>query len=144
MGTDRSRVVIVKDPSALPGGLKHHRAVDALATTNKAVVLMSHGNKYKFPKGWILPGNVTLLEYDLENGSIEKCVIRLREILRGHGIDVHSRHLAEADPMPMPLAGSVLVMNIGTEIAFINEPVQYTKDLIDVNNEYEPNEWDIL
>lgn len=145
MAADRSRVVIVKDPSVLPEGVRHCDAVDALANSNKVVVLMSHGNKYKFPKGWILPSNVSLLEYDLTLGSIEKCVIRLREILHTHGIELHSRHLLEADPMPMPLAGSVLVMNLGTELSFINKPSQFTEELtIIANEDHSPSDWDLL
>lgn len=144
MADNCKRVVIVKDPSVLPNK-NHHLIVDALASANKLVVLMSHGNKYRFPPNWILPANVTVLEYDLESGSIEKCVIKLREVLRAHGIDVHSRHLDGADPMPMPLAGSVLVMNLGTEISFVNQSNQLTSNITSSqDSEDYSSEWDLL
>lgn len=144
MAANGRRVVIVKDPSIFPEGRRHDQVVDALANTHTLVVLMSHGNKYRFPKGWTLPNNASLLEYDLELGSIEECVIRLRELLRAHGIDVHSRHLENMDPMPIPLAGSVLVMNFGTEVAFINNEEQLATKLSNKDNEIHPSEWDVL
>ncbi|NJL54359.1 hypothetical protein HC928_03610 [bacterium] len=145
MAATSSGVVLVKDPTALPEGFKHHEAVDALAKVSKLVVLMSHGNKYKFPKNWILPSNAVVLEYELDMGSITKCIIRLKELLREHGIDLHSRHLDGYDPMPMPLAGSVLVLNLGTNIQFINKPDEYTAPLAINPVMYDvDSEWDIL
>lgn len=120
-----TRVVVVKDPTALPEGTKHHEAIDTLAKLHKAVVLLSHGNKYKLPPGYILPANVTLLQYDLDMQSIQKCVIRLREILRQYGISIYSRHLDDEDPMPILLSGACLTMNSGTELAFVNRPDNY-------------------
>jgi hypothetical protein len=110
----KDRVVFIKDPSALPRGLKHPDAIDSLSKDSKLVILLSHGNKYALPPGWIMPHNVRLLEYDLDMASISKCVTTLKDLLKQHGIDVYSRHLTNTDPMPIVLAGACMTMRTGT------------------------------
>lgn len=121
-----NRVVFVKDPTALPEGMKHHTAVEALSRNNRVVILLSHGNKYNFPKGWLLPENVSLIEYEFDNKSIEAGTSQVRAMLRRHGIDLYSRHLDNSDPMPMLLAGSLMTLSPGTQVTFVNKPDQYT------------------
>ena len=149
MATDvlDARIVFVKDPSVLPTDVPHHKAIEDLSSTSEAVILLSHGNQYVLPKTWVKPANVTFIEYDIENTSIEKCVVLLRELLRSLGIDVHSRHLAGQDPMPIPLAGACLVVNVGTTVSFINSQEQYTAALLEGGEDPETqpsSDWDIL
>lgn len=140
-----NRVVVVKDPTALPEGVKHPDAIDALAKTHKAVVLLSHGNKYWLPPGYVLPANVTVLKYDLDMASIQKCVLKLREIFREHGISMYSRHLDDDDPMPLLLSGACMTMNVGTELAFVNKPDKYieTREQRQQNAAQEEHSWDL-
>lgn len=147
MANNLERVVFVKDPSVLPEGVKHHDAVDNLATANKLVVLLSHGNKYSFPEGWILPANVRILEYDLDMSSIQSVVVRIRDILKEFGISLHSRHLGAREVFPIPLAGAVITMNVGTQLAFINGESDYlsSKAMLETPpTQNDPSEWDIL
>jgi hypothetical protein len=138
-----SRVVFVKDPSALPEGMPQHAAVDLLAKNNKAVILLSHDAKYVFPKDWVCPANVSIIEYALDVQSITACVIKLREILKTAGVDMYSRHLDTGDPMPMLLAGACLTLSSGTKIAFVNQPSQFAT--VKLPNDEKPVEtdWDI-
>lgn len=147
MATGLDRVVFVKDPSVLPEGSKHHEAIDALAAANKLVLLLSHGNKYKLPEGWILPSNVRLLEYDLDMTSIQAAVIRIRDILREFGVDVHSRHLNDGEALPIPLAGAIITMNVGTQLLFLNGENSYAalrRYVEPPRKEDDPAKWDIL
>lgn len=148
MATGLDRVVFVKDPTVLPEGFKHHEAIDTLAAANSLVLLLSHGNKYKFPDGWILPANVRLLEYDLDMTSIQAAVIRIRDILREFGVDVHSRHLDDREALPMPLAGAIITMNVGTQLVFLNGENSYAalkkKVEVPVDRDEDPAKWDIL
>lgn len=139
------RVVFVKDPMALPNGVRHHEAVEALAKSNRVVILLSHGNKYIFPKGWLLPHNVKLIEYDLTLESVEQGVNKIRSILNGYGVDLYSRHLDNDDPMPMLLAGACLTLSPGTKVAFVNKPDQYSnaKQISDPTT-YEETDWDLF
>ena len=124
-----NRIVFVKDPEVLPTNVTHADAIDSLSRTNNVVILLSHGNKYILPSDWITPHNVTFLEYELEMSSIQECVIKLREVLHSHGIEVYSRHLPDRfDVLPLPLSGALLVNNIGTELSFINNEQQFKLD----------------
>ncbi len=140
----RQRVVFVKDPTALPNGVQHHDAIDALAKNNRVVILLSHGNKYRLPKGWLLPHNVKLIEYDLTVESIEQSVNQIRSLLRGYGVDLYSRHLDNDDPMPMLLAGACMTLSPGTKVAFVNKPDQYSnaKQETDPTVNYDAD-WDL-
>lgn len=147
MANNLERVVFVKDPSVLPEGVKHHDAVDGLASANKLVVLLSHGNKYHFPENWILPSNVRLLEYDLDMTSIQAVVIRIRDILKEFGISLHSRHLGAREVLPIPLAGAIITMSVGTQLAFINGEAEYLASKATLESpptQNDPSEWDIL
>lgn len=147
MANHLERVVFVKDPSVLPEGVKHHEAIDGLAGANKLVILLSHGNKYQFPEGWILPSNVRVLEYDFDMTSIQSVVIRIRDILREFGINLHSRHLGAREVFPIPLAGAIITMNVGTQLAFINGENEYLASKSSLETPpaaNDPSEWDIL
>jgi hypothetical protein len=147
MATDLRRIIFVKDPTVLPEGVKHREAVEALADANKLVILLSHGNKYLFPEGWIPPANVKLLEYDLDMPSIQAAVRRVRLILKEHGVEVYSRHLDYFDALPIVLSGAVVEVPEGTELAFINGKTEYKhvhKILETPTSADEPTEWDIL
>ncbi|NBU69870.1 MAG: hypothetical protein EBS53_00170 [Bacteroidetes bacterium] len=141
-----NRIVFVKDPTVLPENEKHHEVVDSLAKANKLVVLLSHGNKYNFPAGWILPSNVKLLEYDLEMPSIKAAVSRIRTLLREHNVEVHSRHLDERDTLPIVLSGALVAVPTGTELSFLNGQTQYvrTRKTLETPTIVEQTEWDIL
>lgn len=121
-----SRVVFVKDPTVLPLGVPHTEAIDALAKNHNVVILLSHGNRYQLPKDWLLPDNVSMFEYDLDLLSITHVVTVIRDLLREQGIEIHSRHLDNDDPMPMILAGACLTVGPNTKITFVNKPEQYT------------------
>lgn len=121
-----NRVVFVKDPSVLPQGVTHSEAIDALAKNHHLVILLSHGNKYLIPPGWIVPSNVHMFEYDLSLPSIAHVTGVIRNLLREHGIEIHSRHLDNDDPMPMILAGACLTVGPNTKLTFVNKPEQYT------------------
>lgn len=121
-----NRVVFVKDPTILPPGVPHTEAIDALANNHQVVILLSHGNKYHFPAGWILPDNVSLLEYDLDLPSITQAVYLIRDLLRQHNIEMQSRFLDNDDALPMILAGACLTVGPNTKVTFINKPEQYT------------------
>lgn len=148
MATGLDRVVFVKDPSVLPEGAKHNEAIDVLSAANSLVLLLSHGNKYRFPDGWVLPANVKLLEYDLDMTSIQAAVIRIRDILREFGVDVRSRHLDDREALPMPLAGAIITMNVGTQLVFLNGENSYSamKRKVETppNKDEDPAKWDIL
>lgn len=140
-----NRVVFVKDPTALPNGVRHHEAIDALAKNNRLVLLLSHGNKYQLPTGWQLPGNVKLIEYDLTMPGIEENITKIRNILSDHGIDLYSRHLDNGDPMPMLLAGACLTLSHGTKVTFVNKPDQYINAKQDPDPiSYEETDWDLF
>lgn len=139
-----NRVVFVKDPTALPAGVYHHEAIEALSRNNKLVVLLSHGNKYQLPPGWILPHNCKLIEYELTLENIEQNVIKIRNMLSEHGIDLYSRHLDNSDPMPMLLAGACLTMGPGTTVAFVNKPDQFTNAKQAPEPVYEETDWDLF
>lgn len=141
----RNRIVVIKDPTALPEGAKHDEAIDALARANKVVILLSHGNKYHLPPDYVMPHNVSTIQYDLDMQSIQRCVLRLREILREHGVQMYSRHLDDDDPMPILLGGACITMNAGTELAFVNKPEKYiaTKEKLETPVSYEETEWDL-
>lgn len=128
----------------MPQKTYHHEAVEALAKNNRVVILLSHGNKYKFPKGWMLPHNVVMLEYDLTLENIEENIHNLKNILSGYGIDLYSRHLDDGDPLPMLLAGSCLALSPGTKVAFVNKPDQYSNAKQDESIKYKDTDWDIL
>jgi len=121
-----NRVVFVKDPSVLPVGIPHSEAIETLAKNHQVVILLSHGNSYVLPNGWEMPGNVSLFEYDLDLLSITHVIGVIRDLLRDHGIEIHSRHLDNDDALPMILAGSVLTVGPNTKISFVNKPEQYT------------------
>jgi len=132
-------VVFVKDPSVLPAG-KHDLAIDDLANKHKLVLLLSYGSPYSLPPNWILPSNVKILDCDLDLPSIQATVVRLRDILRDHGVDLYSRHLDTFDPMPIVLAGACISMNTDTQLIFLND--------LNLNNEQLPiqdvqTDWDI-
>lgn len=138
-----TQVVFVKDPTALPLELRHHEAVEELAKTNRLVILLSHGNKYQLPSGWLLPHNCYLIEYDLTVESIAENVHRIRNLLNNYGIALYSRFLDNSDPMPMLLAGACLTLSPGTTVAFINKPDQF------INTKqspvcYEDTDWDLF
>lgn len=140
-----ARVVFVKDPTALPNGVRHHEAIDALAKNNRLVLLLSHGNKYQLPHGWLLPHNVRLIEYDLTTEAIEENVNKIRNILSEYGVDLYSRHLDNDDPMPMLLAGACMTMGPGTKVAFVNKPDQYSNAKQDPDPIcYEDTDWDLF
>lgn len=141
---DPQRIVFVKDPSALPQKVYHHEAIEALAKNNRVVILLSHGNKYKLPKGWIPPHNVITLEYELTLENIEENIHNLKHILSGYGIDLYSRHLDNSDPLPMLLAGSCLTLSPGTKVAFVNKPDQYTSAKQEESAKYKDTDWDLL
>lgn len=146
MATNLDRVVFVKDPSVLPEGVRHHEAIDALAKANKLVVLLSHGNRYNLPEDWILPANVKLLEYDLDMPSIQAAVVRIRDILKQHGVNVYSRHLGGGS-LPLVLSGAVITTNLGVQLAFVNGADEYVKNhksLETPPSTPDPAEWDIL
>jgi hypothetical protein len=146
MATNLDRVVFVKDPSVLPEGVKHHEAIDSLAKANKLVLLLSHGNHYHLPQDWILPANVKLLEYDLDMPSIQAAVIRIRDILKQHGVDVYSRHLGGSS-LPLVLSGAVITANLGIQLAFVNGEDEYLKThkiLETPPSTSDSTEWDIL
>jgi hypothetical protein len=131
----------------LPEGSRQHDAIDTLAAANSLVLLLSHGNKYKLPEGWILPGNVKLLEYDLDMTSIQAAVVRIRDILREFGVDVHSRHLDDREALPIPLAGAIITMNVGTQLVFLNGENSYTalrQKVETPSKDEDPTKWDIL
>ena len=138
-----TRVVFVKDPTALPSDLRHHEAVEALAEANRLVILLSHGNKYHLPAGWLLPHNCHLIEYDLTVENIAENVIKIRNLLNTYGIALYSRFLDNSDPMPMLLAGACLTLSPGTTVAFINKPDQFntTKQ---ASIPYANTDWDLL
>lgn len=139
------RVVFVKDPTVLPQSIPHHEAIAALAKNNKLVLLLSHGNKYTLPLGWILPHNAIIIEYALTNEDIVQNVYRVRNLLNLHGIDMYSRHLDNDDPMPMLLAGACLTLSPGTKVAFVNKPEQYLNAKQDPDPvKFEDIDWDLL
>lgn len=131
----KSRVVFVKDPTALPQNVQHHEAVEALARSNNLVVLMSHGNPYLFPEGWIMPYNVKTIDYDLTVEGITAGVVQARDLLRTYNIDLHSRHLDNDEALPMLLAGACLTVPVATEVAFINKPSQFKTDAATTTSE---------
>lgn len=140
----RNNVVFVRDPTALPKSVEHAQSVDALARSYKLVILLSHGNKYSFPDGWILPSNVELLEYDLEMSSVQAGVVKLRDILRRHAIEVRSRHLDKRDPMPLVLAGSVITVPVGTDVSFVNNESDFpTIQDLELPTTGTNTEWDL-
>lgn len=142
-----TRIVFVKDPTVLPENEKHHEVIDSLAKANKLVVLLSHGNKYNFPDGWILPANARLLEYDLEMPSIQAAVRRIRNLLREYDVEVHSRHLDERDALPIVLSGALMAVPSGTELSFLNGQTQYvrTRKVLETPVILDQQmEWDIL
>lgn len=140
-----NRIVFVKDPTVLPDSVTHYETVESLAKVNKLVILLSHGNKYLFPKGWDLPKNVRLLEYDLDMPSIQAAVRKLRLILHEHDVEVQSRHLAFQDALPIVLSGALVSVPQGTELAFLNGKKDaqvhrvFDTPTIQINTE-----WDIL
>ena len=137
------RVVFVKDPTALPEGIPHHTAVEVLAKNNKTVILLSHDTKYVFPKDWVCPENVSIIEYSLDLQSITACVIKLRELLKNAGVEIYSRHLDTGDPMPMLLAGACLTLTSGTKIAFVNQPSQFAAVKYPTDPKPVQTAWDI-
>lgn len=140
------RVVFVKDPTALPGNVSHQAAVESLAAANNLVVLMSHGNPYLFPTGWIVPHNVKQIPYDLSLPGIVAGVLQVRELLREYDITMSSRHLDNDDALPMLLAGACLTVGSGTEVAFVNKPGQFTQAKQDNTPDvYDPHttDWDL-
>lgn len=143
-----TRIVFVKDPTVLPDDVSHQEAVEALAKANKLVILLSHGNKYAFPEGWVPPANVKLLEYDLEIPSIQAAVRRVRLILREYEIDFHSRHLDDRDALPMVLSGAFVSLPPGVELAFVNGQTEYLKSHKNLETPLptidQKIEWDIL
>lgn len=140
-----SRVVFVKDPTALPKNVKHHEAIESLAAVNKVVILLSHGNKYILPPAWIFPHNVSLFEYEITMESIVNCVRQIKELLLKHHIGLYSRHLDNEDPMPILLAGACLTLGAGTEVSFINKPDEYTNTTVTPTKvEQSDVDWDLL
>ena len=139
----RHRVVFVKDPSILPDGLTHEEAVERLSRANSLVLLLSHGNSYRFSDGWLLPANVRMLEYDIETLSLRECAERLRGYLREAGVQLHSRHLDFREALPLVLTGSVLVTPNTTELVFINHQVEL-EELSELPSNAPPtNKWDL-
>lgn len=141
---ESTRVVFVKDPTALPQGVRHHEAIDALCKTHDLVMLLSHGNKYHFPRGWILPTNCKLVSYEVDTASIQSGLVLLRETLAAYGIGVHSRYLDDADPLPILLSSACLTMGAGTDVTFINKPTQYNAEPTAEPIEVPESDWDLL
>lgn len=143
-GVLNGRVVFVKDPTALPRGVPHTEAIDALSRNNRAVILLSHGNKYQLPKDWILPSNVSIFEYELDLDSIAEAVRRVREVLVQHGVDLHSRYLDNDDALPMLLAGACLTLGPNTKVVFVNKPDQYSNIKVSQETVRKDTDWDLF